>query len=115
MRPHAIDASMFERRSAVVVEPNAADMKLIVEALHECNFRVSVAERFSEAKVLLDTRPPDVLITNVRLKEYNGLHLVLRSSAGRPSLVALILSDTPDSVLQADAAQLGAMFAVKPI
>jgi DNA-binding response OmpR family regulator len=103
------------RRSALVVEPAAADRRLIASTLAESNFRVTVAEQFADAKNLLWTRPPDVLITNVRLGEYNGLHLVLHGKTARPGLVALVLSEVRDVVLQADAAHFGATFVLKPL
>jgi two-component system response regulator RegA len=103
------------RWSALVVEPDSEDRRLVVSTLSECNFRVTVTERFSDAKTLLWTQPPDALITNLRLGEYNGLHLVLRGKTARPSLVALVLSDVRDAVLQADAAQFGATFILKPL
>ena len=48
-----------------------------------------------------------MVITQLRLQEYNGLHLALRArQAGIPAVVV----GEPDAVLERDAEQLGATF-----
>jgi hypothetical protein len=50
---------------------------------------------------------PDLLITELKLGEHNGLHLALRARA--KSVPAVVIGE-PDPVLERDAFQLGAMF-----
>ena len=78
-------------------------------------FEVTVAETFAKAKDRLNTRPPALLVTEIRLGEYNGLHLVLRGKAQRPSMAALVMSSMADPVLQTEAEAMGATFLVKPL
>jgi FixJ family two-component response regulator len=65
-----------------------------------------VVSSFATAKQYLDEQPA-VLISEVRLGEYNGLHLALRAQ-GRG--VPAVLIGEPDSVLQREATQLGATY-----
>ncbi len=101
--------------SALVVEPALAEALAIVGLLTTSQFHVTVAETFANAKTRLSAQPPLVLVTEVRLAEYNGLHLVLRGKSVRREMAAIVLSDVDDSVLQADAESLGATFVRKPV
>jgi CheY-like chemotaxis protein len=65
-----------------------------------------LAKTYATAKQQL-TRHPDVLITEVKLGEYNGLHLALRSHlAGIPTIVL----GPDDAVFEHEAEQLGATY-----
>jgi two-component system response regulator RegA len=100
--------------STLLVEPRASDLVSIVSHLSGSCFDVTVANNFAVAKATLAAHPPLLLITELRLGEYNGLHLVLRSKAVRPETAAIVLADAADPVLQDEAAKLGALFVVKP-
>lgn len=65
-----------------------------------------VVNGFAAAKVHVDL-DPDLLISELRLGEHNGLHLALRARA--KSVPAVVIGD-PDLVLERDAFQLGATF-----
>jgi DNA-binding NtrC family response regulator len=101
--------------SALVVERTVADALSIASVLTASRFHVTVAETFMKAKTRLSAQPPSVLLTEIRLAEYNGLHLVLRGKSIRPDMAALVLSTVADSVLQADAEAMGATFVLKPV
>lgn len=99
--------------SALIVTPDASDRGLLTDALRGLGADVDVAYDFHDAKQRLTLTPPDVLITDLRLAAYNGLHLVLRARAVRPQMKAFVLTRTPDPVLQYEATQLGAELVVK--
>src|SRR5262245_44997835 len=69
--------------SGLVVEPPLSDAIAVASTLTKHHFKVTLAETFVKAKERIGSRPPDVLITDIRLGEYNGLHLVLRATAQR--------------------------------
>jgi DNA-binding NtrC family response regulator len=100
--------------SALVVEPNELDMSGIVSALSGSGFRVSATDNYTDAKALLSTHPPLVLVTEVRLGAYNGLQLALRAGSVTPRVTIIVTSGYPDRVLQRDAERVGATFALKP-
>jgi DNA-binding response OmpR family regulator len=101
--------------TALVVEPSAPDALALVSVITRCGFDVTVAGTFGRAKEHLGTHVPDLLVTAVRLAEYNGLHLVLRATAVRMTMAALVVSDCADPVLQAEADAMGATFVIKPV
>jgi DNA-binding NtrC family response regulator len=86
------------RISALVVEPVLSDALAITSTLLACNFHVTSAETFIKAKERLNTLTPEVLITAIRLAEYNGLQLVLRAKSLRPDIAAIVMSGTADPV-----------------
>jgi DNA-binding NtrC family response regulator len=65
---------------------------------------VSVANSFEDAKVLLITNPPSVLITGVRLGQYNGLHLIIRTRLDHPATAAFVILEKPDPIIEQEAA-----------
>jgi DNA-binding NtrC family response regulator len=101
--------------SALVVEPNEVDMMGIVSTLTGSGFRASSTDNYHNAKALLSTRPPLLLVTEIRLRAYNGLQLALRAASLTPRVTIIVTSEYPDSVLQRDAERIGATFALKPI
>ena len=80
----------------------------MVNALRALGLTVAFADDFHEAKKVLGIQPPDLLVTHVRLGEYNGLQLVLRGKMTRPEMAAIVVADAPDPVLERDAAEMNA-------
>ncbi len=64
--------------SALIVDPVAADRVATASALATAGFHVTVSDTFSSAKDRMAARRPAILITEVCLAEYNGIHLVIR-------------------------------------
>lgn len=83
------------------------------ELLSSAGYSVVAAGTFSEALDRLSCDPPDLLITDVRLGEFNGLHLVVRSRRERPHIGALVIHDAADLGLEAEATRLGAASLLK--
>lgn len=103
------------QRSILVVESDLSELASTVSLLESAGYCVAAAAEFDEAKQLLATRPPDLLITGVRLGSYNGLHLVLRSRAEHPEMHAIVTSRYRDAVLEAEAQRQHADFLVRPL
>jgi CheY-like chemotaxis protein len=101
--------------SVLVVDPALSDLMFVVSALSVLRAHVTVAETFAQAKDLLVRFTPDVLVTAIRLGEYNGLHLVLRGKASRPEMGAVLTSPCHDPVLLADADAMQTTFVVTPV
>ncbi len=100
---------------ALVVDCSPASAWPIVQTLTECGFSVTSAETFAQGKVRILESPPMLLVVELRLREYNGLQLVLRGKVRRPSMGAIALSSVPDPVLQREAETMGATFVVRPV
>jgi PleD family two-component response regulator len=100
---------------ALVVDSSLDNALATANLLTESDFHVTVADNFARAKERLAECPPALLVTELRLREYNGLQLVLRGKARRSNLAAIVLSAESDPVLEADAEAMGATFIVRPI
>jgi DNA-binding NtrC family response regulator len=110
----SIDSALTTPATALVVEPSLGETMAIVAMLSSLGFRVTVSDSFQEAKTQLMMRPL-LLVTELRLGEYNGLHLVLRGKAVRPDMEAIVTSHVTDTVLSAEAERLGATFVPKNV
>ena len=106
---------MASRNSVVVVDLNAPNRTKTVTLLEEAGYRVRSARNFDEAKTLLAAERPDILITDLRLGQYNGLHLVLRTRGDSPAMAALVTSRVADPVLEAEALRQHAHFILAPL
>jgi CheY-like chemotaxis protein len=100
------------RLSAVVVWSDHGNRATLVEALDALGVVVAVADDYPRGREQVAIMEPDVLITELRLGAYNGLHLVLRAKIERPATTAIVLTRTPDPVLQLEATQLDATLLV---
>lgn len=72
--------------SVLLVEPNLATSIVLQQSLAQAA-EVVAASSFPQARLILRERRPDLLVTNLRLAAYNGLHLVLIAAPGTPSVV----------------------------
>lgn len=98
---------------ALLVEPDSTDALLLIPLLSVLGFRVTTVGAFQDAKQAL--RPTlGLLMTEVRLGEFNGLHLVLRARSVSATIPTIVTSGVDDPVLRAEAESMGATFIVKP-
>jgi DNA-binding NtrC family response regulator len=88
----------------VVVEPDAERLAMLIVSLTNVA-RVVGCQDFQAARARLLIEPPDLLITNIRLREYNGIHLVMLAPASTRSVVYM---DPEDLVLLREAQKAGA-------
>jgi len=103
------------RGLAVVVDDDAAVLRLLKDLLLSAGFEVEAHNDFASAKERLAAGGVDVLVTDVRLGAFNGLQLVVRAKATSPHVVAIVLTGFDDQVLHQDAVGVGAHFLLKPI
>ena len=97
---------MAGRQMIVVVAQNPVLLTTLVSWIEAAGYDVAAARSFKEGRVALEEGPA-LLITELKLGEYNGLHLSLRARGiGVPS--AVIGPDDP--VLARDADELGAVY-----
>jgi DNA-binding NarL/FixJ family response regulator len=95
-------------RDVLLVDSNVEEIiAMISDALHGVA-QVRSCSEFSEARRRLLTSPPDVLVTNLRLQSYNGLHLALL--AAMTSTRCLVYSDSDDLILAREVQRLGAFY-----
>lgn len=91
------------------VDPSADKVVTTIRQVLQGVAHVDPCADFVGAKSRLLTAPrPDLLITNLRLRSYNGLHLVL--FAVTSATKALVFAETHDVVLAREAQRLGAFY-----
>lgn len=100
---------------ALVVATDPVDRLATTRALDEGGYDVTAVDSFERARVQLVTIAPDVLVTDVRLESFNGLHLVWEQSFRRVTVPAIVMHDFGDAALESDARELGCLFLVKPV
>ena len=103
------------RRRVVVVDDDPSLLLLMERWLTSAGYEVEVYNEFKSARARLVAQTPDVLITDVRLGAFNGLHLVVIAKQARPEMTAIVLTGFEDHVLQHDAISAGAEFLLKPV
>ena len=102
-------------KTILVVDTDPFQVRALAVQLRERGYRVLEAMSFREAQRTWDARKPQVLVADVRLEAYNGLHLLIRARAVRPDIKAIITSPVSDRVLAAETRRFGGTFLLKPL
>src|SRR5947208_13814161 len=76
--------------------------------LREAGYSVSLAIGFRQALDALASGSPDLLISAIRLGDYNGLHLVLRSQSTHAGLRTILFDHVYDSPTESASTRYGA-------
>jgi DNA-binding response OmpR family regulator len=99
----------------LVVSADPQMLSARVTALRRSGFSARAAGTFPDARRELEEgAPPEVLVTDVRLGPYNGLHLVAVARVEFPRTVAIVIGGQ-DHVLEVEAAGLGARYLMAPV
>ena len=97
---------MSRRHHVVIVAQNPALATALLSWLGSAGYELAIVTTFAAAKALLETKPA-LIISELKLGEYNGLHLALKARAvGIPTIIV----GPHDPVLQKDADELGATY-----
>jgi DNA-binding NtrC family response regulator len=97
---------MGYRHGIIVVAEKPDVRNMLASWFHAAGYEVAVAATFPEAKDLLSLGP-DLMVSELKLGEYNGLHLASRAlNAGIPAIVI----GPGDIAIERDAGQLGALY-----
>jgi CheY-like chemotaxis protein len=85
------------------------------ELLCEQGHDVTAAVTYGEAKTALEESPFDLLVTDVHLRAYNGLHIVMHSRAEHPEMAIIITTGYDEPEMALEASRYNAQFVKKPI
>jgi DNA-binding NtrC family response regulator len=105
---------MAQAQTILIVHEDPKILARLAARLKVAGGDVSTATTFAKAKALLTAAPPKVLITGVRLGEYNGLHLIIRTRVDHPMTSAILISDRVDPVNEMEAANYDAAYVPYP-
>jgi DNA-binding NtrC family response regulator len=96
----------------LVVDDDASVRCYFSKLLAAAGYEIVTASDIPSALHVLANRAADLLLTDVRLDGYNGLHLVAMSPDRIP---AVVVTGFDDPTIEAEARQLGADFFLKPV
>jgi len=99
----------------LVLEDDENALAGIVELLTENGYDVTPAATYEEAKKLLSVATYDLLVTDVRLRSYNGLHLVMKIRKESPETGVIIMTGYDEPLMELEASRYSAQFVRKPI
>jgi len=100
--------------SVMVVNPDPENQAKQLTELQRAGCSVVTAMSFREARDVLTGYSPDVLVTNLRLGEYNGIHLAILMRQKRNPVPTIVIGE-PDSLLEAEAERAAAEFMPAPV
>ena len=92
-----------------MVAADSRELRGYASALASAGIHADATGTFPDARSLLVKRRPHVLVTPVRLAEYNGLHLALWGTSRVPHLRCVIIGHS-DPTLERYARELGFLF-----
>jgi DNA-binding NtrC family response regulator len=98
---------------ALIVIGESDVRERVARELARADCLVYACSRFEQGRDVLDRVRPDILITDVRLREYNGLSLVLRANARCLQTTKIVYTSHDDPVLRREAHRNGATFVVE--
>lgn len=102
-------------KQILILDDDANALEGFVEGLKRVGHVVVGFRHFEEAREQLRRFTPDVLITDVRVEDYNGLYLALLFRQATPNGRVIVITGYPDPVIEREAAQIGATFLLKPV
>jgi two-component system nitrogen regulation response regulator GlnG len=106
---------MTQAKSVLVVDDDRQVLRYLSEVLREAGYDTVTCEQFADAKALLSTTNPDLLLTDIRLGAYNGLQLAIFARSRHPEMPVVVLTGYEDPTLRKEALASGATFLVKPV
>ena len=99
----------------LVLEDDENALAGIVELLVESGYDVTAASAYEDAKRILSNTTFDLFVTDVRLRSFNGLHLVKKVREEAPETGVIIMTGYDEPLMQLEASRYSAQFIKKPI
>ena len=99
----------------LVLDDDEHALEGFVELLRDADYHVTGSSTFEGAKRLLSIEPFDLLVTDVRLRGFNGLHLVMQVRAEHPDTEVIIISGYDEPLIELEASRYNAVFVRKPV
>ena len=97
------------------VASSPRDWATTTAALRDAGYDVVETRFFNEARSLLSSLQPKLLMTELMLGSYNGLHLAWLRRGHHPTGPSVVIHERPDPVLEKEAARIGCLYLLKPI
>jgi DNA-binding response OmpR family regulator len=102
-------------KRAMVVDDDDSVLPIAARWLREEGYAVSTANCFDAGLAAVRTECPDILVVDVRLGGFNGLHLAIVARELRSDVRVVLISGWDDPVLRHEARSCGAAYLCKPL
>ena len=99
----------------LVLDDDEHALEGMVELVRAAGHDVTAALTYDAAKQLLAVTQFDLLVTDVRLRSFNGLHLVMQSRTDHPDMAVIIITGYEDPLIDLEAHRYHAELLMKPI
>lgn len=99
----------------LLVNSNQRTLRHLEERLSEQGYLVAAVGAFKDAAALLQSARPDLLIVDLRLEAYNGLHLAMRAQRDHPDVPVIVTHVDNDSITETEARRYNAVFIARPL
>jgi DNA-binding response OmpR family regulator len=99
----------------LLVDTDPETTATLEQVLASAGYRVAAVNTFENATRQLALDCPDLVVTTIRLGQFNGLHLVLRCRSDAPNMPVIVIGGPEDVGLSAEAVRYGARFITKPL
>jgi DNA-binding response OmpR family regulator len=99
----------------LVLEDDENALAGIVELLTNSGYDVTPASAYEDAKKLLALSTYDLFVTDVRLRSFNGLHLVAKLRKESPETGIVIMTGYDEPLIELEAGRYSAIFIKKPV
>ena len=103
------------RYRVLVLEDDENALAGVAELLSDSGCDVTPATAYDEAKKLLALGNYDIFITDVHVRSYNGLHLVMKVRNESPETAIIIMTGYDEPLMELEASRYSAIFIKKPI
>jgi len=99
----------------LLVDGDGPSLQAEASWLESADYETTPLSSFEEARAALDGGPYDVLIADIRLGAFNGIHLTLLAKHRNPRVHTVVTHNDANDALRTDALRAGAeRFLVKP-
>ena len=105
-----VDATV---RRVLLVECEPPREPSAISVLRHAKYQIALARSFGEAKHLIASVIPDLVVTDVRLGPYNGLQLLWQRFFEDPRTAAIVIDEAEDPVTRREAERVGADYLVR--
>ena len=99
----------------LVIDDDENALAGLVELLRAAEYDVTGAGGYDQARQRLDSEPFDLMVTDVRLRGFNGLNLVKKCRAEHPDMAVIIISGYEEPLMELESHRYQALFLQKPI
>lgn len=98
-----------QKRSILVVEDDDVALDLLAEILRRHHFQVWTASSVASALELLEKRPVDLVLSDIRMPERGGMDLLKQIRENQSRIPVVLLSAFGDEHLWVEALSAGAV------